>query len=208
MKCTRSSVECILRAGCKSLRPVELLQEGRQAVSSCRVCRRLLPCRELPPCGSPVPPAASVTGNLPFPGHRAFSSWWKSTSVSLHLWSMTWSISRVETTLWVALILLKGQRNRVKVKILVEHELRISWLAAAWLFQSTCLSFYLFSVSPNLGKSCAGIVLEYVHFEVEKLLSSEEMWRSEKQLLCLMVFTLRSSGALRTPITNLAWAED
>lgn len=32
----------------------------------------------------------------------------------------------------VALILLSGQKNEVRVKVLVENELLISWLAAAW----------------------------------------------------------------------------
>lgn len=94
---------------------------------------------------APSPPRTpSCSTGLPawwetslLPGHRAFSSLWKSTSVSLHLGSMMWNVSRVVSMCGVALILLSGQRNEVRVKVLVENELRISWLAAAWWFQST-----------------------------------------------------------------------
>lgn len=66
IKCTRNFTECILSDGCKSLRQVELQQEGRWAVSRCRVCRRLLPHHELPSHSPTFHWADGATGNLPF----------------------------------------------------------------------------------------------------------------------------------------------
>lgn len=63
----------------------------------------------------------------------------------------------------------------MRVNLLVEHELSVSWAAGAWLCQTPSLSFYLFLITPNLNEACAlQRLLEDIHLEVEKLLSSEK----------------------------------
>lgn len=76
-------------------------------------------------------------------------------------------------------------------------------------FKAPSLSFYLFSVTPNLNKAYAlQRLLEDINFEVEKLLSSERAWKSDKQVWCLIIFAHRRSGAQGTPVANSPSAED
>lgn len=136
---------------------MELQQEGRWAVSSGRICRRLLPPHELPPCSPPVPPGCQRDWKPPLSLATDPSPAYGKACLCLTSFVINdvKCFQSLEYALSSAAQLPSGCRNGVIVKVLVEHELCISWLAAAWYFKGPTLSFYLFSVMPNLGEACA-----------------------------------------------------
>lgn len=111
--------------------------------------------------------------------------------------------------LCTGLVLQSEQRKGMRFKLLAEHELNVFWVSSAQLLQRPSLSFYLFSVTPNLNEAYAlQRLLEDIHFEVEKLLSTERAWRSDKQVWYLIIFAHRRSGAWGAPVANCPSAED